>query len=468
MSSCALALAHLPVGVLERAEIEPLLVAEIVVDHPLAGAGAGGDLVDPRAGQAVERELLRGDLEDVLPRPLGILRARRRRAAFAARPPGFIARILSRSSPRGRRLTKLTSSYIVCRRARSGHLSWPAGRKQERFRAEAGTACAREESRARILVQPGSPDRLVDAVSATAVDCRATVRSPSASSGAASRLRVRRSCTSARAPGSGSAIAYVLIDFDELELAGRRRSATSSTRPQTLGFAGLNVTHPFKQTVIALLDGLVAGGRGDRRGEHGRVRRRARIGHNTDSWGFAESFSREHGRLRRCDRASSSAPAAPARRSRMRCSSSAPQKLTVCRHRRSPCADDLAATTARAIRRARDVASIDRQPRSREPAGVVNATPVGMAKYPGMPFRADLLSPRHWVAEIIYFPAETELCDARARLAAARWRAPAWPSTRRCARSSCSRAIAPDRAAMIRTFRGRRMRPEPNASRTGR
>jgi shikimate dehydrogenase len=41
--------------------------------------------------------------------------------------------------------------------------------------------------------------------------------------------------------------------------------------------------------------------------------------------------------------------------------------------------------------------------------GVVNTTPIGMAKYPGMPFPAELLSPRHWVAEIIYFPEETKL-----------------------------------------------------------
>ena len=32
-----------------------------------------------------------------------------------------------------------------------------------------------------------------------------------------------------------------------------------------------------------------------------------------------------------------------------------------------------------------------------------------MAKYPGLPFAPELLWPRHWVAEIVYFPAETEL-----------------------------------------------------------
>src|SRR3546814_2859505 len=46
-----LAFAHQPVGVLEGAQIEALLFAEIVIDHALAGARARGDLVDARAGQ---------------------------------------------------------------------------------------------------------------------------------------------------------------------------------------------------------------------------------------------------------------------------------------------------------------------------------------------------------------------------------------------------------------------------------
>ena len=60
-----LAAPHLPVGFSRAREIEPLLVAEIVVDHALAGARACGDLVDPGAGEPVLSELLRRDLEDV-------------------------------------------------------------------------------------------------------------------------------------------------------------------------------------------------------------------------------------------------------------------------------------------------------------------------------------------------------------------------------------------------------------------
>src|ERR1019366_1897566 len=41
--------------------------------------------------------------------------------------------------------------------------------------------------------------------------------------------------------------------------------------------------------------------------------------------------------------------------------------------------------------------------------GVINATPVGMAKYPGLPLPATLLRATLWVAETVYFPMETEL-----------------------------------------------------------
>jgi shikimate dehydrogenase len=46
---------------------------------------------------------------------------------------------------------------------------------------------------------------------------------------------------------------------------------------------------------------------------------------------------------------------------------------------------------------------------SLEADGLVNTTPMGMAKYPGVPMSADLLHARLWLADIIYFPLETEL-----------------------------------------------------------
>jgi shikimate dehydrogenase len=48
--------------------------------------------------------------------------------------------------------------------------------------------------------------------------------------------------------------------------------------------------------------------------------------------------------------------------------------------------------------------------------GLIHATPTGMAKLPGLPLPAELLHPRLWVSEIVYFPLDTALLQAaRAR-----------------------------------------------------
>jgi shikimate dehydrogenase len=41
--------------------------------------------------------------------------------------------------------------------------------------------------------------------------------------------------------------------------------------------------------------------------------------------------------------------------------------------------------------------------------GLINATPVGMKNHPGLPLPAMLLRPSLWVAEVVYFPLQTEL-----------------------------------------------------------
>jgi hypothetical protein len=60
------------VGPLQRRDVELLLVAEVVVDHPLGGAHLGGDLVHAGTGIALVGKLLGGHVQDLGPRPLGI------------------------------------------------------------------------------------------------------------------------------------------------------------------------------------------------------------------------------------------------------------------------------------------------------------------------------------------------------------------------------------------------------------
>ncbi len=58
------------------------------------------------------------------------------------------------------------------------------------------------------------------------------------------------------------------------------------------------------------------------------------------------------------------------------------------------------------------MAAAGRRPALAEADGLINATPIGMDKYPGTPVPATLLRPALWVAEIIYFPLETALLRA--------------------------------------------------------
>ena len=224
---------------------------------------------------------------------------------------------------------------------------------------------------------------------------------------------VGRGIQSSRTPGMheregarlGLDYSYPLLDFDPLGLpdaCARRCAGRCPARP---GFAGLNVTHPFKQAVIAISTTVARGG-SDRRRQHGRASRRQRTGHNTDSWGFAESFREgmagaEAGRV-----------VAVRRRRRRGCGGLCAARA---RGRRSGIVD---MDAARAEQLGRILSGAMAGPWShasdarQEIAGadgIVNTTPIGMAKYPGMPFPPSFSRRGLWVADIIYFPAETAL-----------------------------------------------------------
>jgi shikimate dehydrogenase len=180
-----------------------------------------------------------------------------------------------------------------------------------------------------------------------------------------------------------------------------------------MGFDGLNITFPCKQAVIALLHELsddaralgavntvvLAGGR--------------RIGHNTDCTGFAEGFRRglpDVPRERVVQLGAGGAGSAVAHA----LMGLGVGRLTIFDVEAGR-ATQLAADICARFGAGRAVAGTDRAAALAEAEGLVNTTPVGMTKLPGMPLPAELLHPRLWVAEIIYFPLETELLkEARA------------------------------------------------------
>ena len=57
----------------------------------------------------------------------------------------------------------------------------------------------------------------------------------------------------------------------------------------------------------------------------------------------------------------------------------------------------------------RAAATVDVATALRGPRGLIHATSTGTDKLPGMPLPAELLRPDLWVADVVYFPIETEL-----------------------------------------------------------
>ena len=64
--------ADLLIGAFEHREVEIVLLADVIIQHALVGAGLGRDPVDARAREAMRSEFLLGRLENAQPHPLGI------------------------------------------------------------------------------------------------------------------------------------------------------------------------------------------------------------------------------------------------------------------------------------------------------------------------------------------------------------------------------------------------------------
>lgn len=179
------------------------------------------------------------------------------------------------------------------------------------------------------------------------------------------------------------------------------------TAAERMGFCGLNITFPFKQAVIPLLDELSDDARALHAVNTVVLRDGRRIGYNTDCSGFGESFRRGLPDAKRdvvVQLGAGGAGAAVAHAALKQ----GVGKLCV-RDSDPARAEALAARLCEDFGPGRAVACTDLAAAMDEADGLIHATPTGMAKFPGLPLPAELLQSRHWVAEIVYFPLETEL-----------------------------------------------------------
>lgn len=203
----------------------------------------------------------------------------------------------------------------------------------------------------------------------------------------------------------GLACSYILVDFDQLDLANGELPGILSAGA-ALGFQGFNVTHPFKQQIIPHLDELspeatAIGAVNTVVYGAGRM-----TGYNTDSWGFSESFRTGLANvpLRQVVQFGAGGAGAAVAYSLMQLGVDHLYLVDSEHARAAALADRMRADWGDRVRATDKIAEA-----LAWADGIVNTTPVGMAKYPGIPFPAERLRRNHWVADIIYFPEETEL-----------------------------------------------------------
>ncbi|KVE23296.1 shikimate dehydrogenase [Burkholderia singularis] len=199
---------------------------------------------------------------------------------------------------------------------------------------------------------------------------------------------------------------YRRIDLDALRLSADALPDLL-TAAERMGFDGLNITHPCKQRVIGCLDELSADA--DALGAVNTVRFAdgRRIGYNTDWSGFAKAFASglPGASLERVVQLGAGGAGAAVAHAALTMGAAALTLFDIDTTRAQQLAGQLQARFPHAQVSAGD--SLDHALAAA--SGLIHATPTGMLKHPGLPLPAGLLRGELWVADIVYFPLETEL-----------------------------------------------------------
>jgi shikimate dehydrogenase len=243
---------------------------------------------------------------------------------------------------------------------------------------------------------------------------------------------------------------YHLMDVDQLHgqtLEGLLEAV------KTAGFLGVNITFPFKQEVMRLLDALSPEAR-----QTGAVNTVViapgghTTGHNTDRSGFRLNFEDGLGRASAEGKTAVLVGAGGA--------GSAVAFALMDLGLRELIVHDK--DIARAAALAADVNAHFGTGRCRVTErlseaiaaadGVANATPIGMTGFPGNPVPVQALRREHWVADVIYTPMETELIRTAAAAGARVLTGGGMCVHQGVEAFRLFTGIAPDAARMHRTF----------------
>ncbi|MDR7082052.1 shikimate dehydrogenase [Arthrobacter ginsengisoli] len=208
---------------------------------------------------------------------------------------------------------------------------------------------------------------------------------------------------------------YRPIDLTELGLPGQSVGELL-TGAYRLGFNGLNITHPCKQLVLEHLDEVTPDARRLGAVNTVTIRDGRFIGHNTDFSGFAAALATglPGARLNRVVQLGAGGAGSAVAYALLTAGVQALDLVDTDPARCAARAAELSGFFPDQLVSARTTAELPQLMPLAD--GLVHCTPVGMAAHPGVPLDLSLVDPRHWVADIVYRPIETELVrQARAR-----------------------------------------------------
>jgi shikimate dehydrogenase len=241
---------------------------------------------------------------------------------------------------------------------------------------------------------------------------------------------------------------YHLMDVDQLP--GRTLPELLDAA-KTAGFLGVNVTFPFKQAVMPLLDELSPEAR-----QTGAVNTVVftpsghATGHNTDRSGFRLNFEEVLGRASAEGKTAVLVGAGGAGSAVAFALMDLGLRTLIVHDKDAARASSLAADVVRHFGAGR--CRVTERPHDEIAAGVANATPIGMSGFPGNPVPVEALRAGQWVADVIYSPMETELIKAAAAKGARVLTGGGMCVHQGVEAFRLFTGIAPDAARMRRTF----------------
>jgi quinate/shikimate dehydrogenase (NAD+) len=188
---------------------------------------------------------------------------------------------------------------------------------------------------------------------------------------------------------------YRLIEIEDADVGPLLEQARRD------GLRGVNVTHPVKQAVVPHLDALSPDAAALQAVNTVVFDGERATGHNTDTTGFAESFTRglPDVALDRVVVLGAGGAGTAVAYAALRLGVEELAIVDVDGERAHACVGQLADDRAR-VGTLADLDVAD---------GLIHATPTGMQAHPGLPLDEDLLRADLWVAEVVYRPLETEL-----------------------------------------------------------